>query len=87
MSVIYRKSLKISHESKNKFTIGEISNLMSIDANKFLIASPYINIIWGGPIQIIVSVYLMYNLVGVSSFGRRGGAFNLYSGQFRCQSF
>ena len=36
VSIIYRKALKLSHESRQKTTIGEIVNLMSVDAQRFM---------------------------------------------------
>jgi len=46
ISVIYRKSLRMSSSAKRESTVGEIVNLMSVDVQRFMDLLPYINMIW-----------------------------------------
>lgn len=41
-------------------------NLMSVDAQRLMDLMTYINTVWSAPLQIIVSLYFLYNTMGVS---------------------
>ena len=41
-------------------------NLMSVDAQRLMDLMAYVNVIWSAPLQIIVSLYFLYNTMGVS---------------------
>ena len=45
-SAIYRKTLTISNSARKDFSTGEITNLMSIDAQRFVEIVPYLNTVW-----------------------------------------
>ena len=47
-------------------TVGEIVNLMSIDAHKFIETLSYLHLIWSGPLQIIVALVLLYWTMGIA---------------------
>ncbi|CAF1543369.1 unnamed protein product, partial [Didymodactylos carnosus] len=64
--IVYRKSLKLSSSSKQSSTTGEIVNLMAIDAQRFQDLTSYIHILWSGPMQIIISLVLLYDIMGYS---------------------
>lgn len=66
ISAIYRKSLKISGSSRKDNTVGEIVNLMSVDTQNFVDILTYLNLIWSAPYQIIVSLCLLWQTLGVS---------------------
>ncbi|XP_044753452.1 multidrug resistance-associated protein 1-like isoform X2 [Coccinella septempunctata] len=66
ISAIYRKSLRISAFSKKDSSVGEIVNLMSVDTQNFVDILTYLNLIWSSPYQIIVSLYLLWQTLGVS---------------------
>lgn len=68
LSAIYRKSLKISNSFRKDHTTGEIVNLMSVDAQRFMELPIYVNSIWVTPVLIIVVLYLLYEILGVSAF-------------------
>ena len=68
VSIIYRKALKLSHESRQKTTIGEIVNLMSVDAQRFMDLMSYIHITWSAPFQIIVSIIFLYFTIQYAVF-------------------
>ena len=68
VSIIYRKALKLSHESRQKTTIGEIVNLMSVDAQRFMDLMTYIHMIWSAPFQILGSVIFLYFTIQYAAF-------------------
>ena len=41
-------------------------NLMSVDAQRLMDLMGYLNTIWSAPLQIVVSLYFLYNTMGVS---------------------
>jgi len=57
--MIYRKSLRLSNGARKQFSSGEITNLMSVDADK-LILLPFLSNAWHAPIRIGVALYLLY---------------------------
>ena len=46
--------------------MGEIVNLMSVDAQRFMDLMTYFHTIWSGPFQIIVSLYFLWQTLGPS---------------------
>lgn len=58
------QALKISSSAKKESTVGEIVNLMSVDAQRFMDITTYINMIWSAPMQIILAIYFLWNLLG-----------------------
>ncbi|XP_031350249.1 multidrug resistance-associated protein 1 isoform X4 [Photinus pyralis] len=66
ISAIYRKALKMSNAARKESTVGEIVNLMSVDAQKFIELTPYINMIWSAPLQIILALYFLWQVLGAS---------------------
>ena len=66
ISTIYRKALKMSNSAKKETTVGEIVNLMSVDAQKFIELTAYINMIWSAPLQIILALYFLWDVLGPS---------------------
>ncbi|XP_035225144.1 multidrug resistance-associated protein 1-like [Stegodyphus dumicola] len=67
VAAIYKKSLILSSSAKKESTIGEIVNLMSVDSQRFMDLMPYLNMVWSAPLQIIVSLALLWNVLGPSA--------------------
>ena len=65
---IYRKALSISNSARREKTVGEIVNLMSVDADKFNGLMGMIHLTWAAVVQICVSLYLLYRELGYSAF-------------------
>ncbi|XP_026315311.1 multidrug resistance-associated protein 1-like isoform X2 [Hyposmocoma kahamanoa] len=63
---VYRKSLRMSCTARKESTIGEIVNLMSIDAPRFLEFTAYVNLIWSAPLQIALAVFFLWGILGPS---------------------
>ena len=52
--------------SRRQSTVGEIVNLMSVDAQKFVKIMTSINLIWSCPLQIILSMVMLWEVLGPS---------------------
>ncbi|KAJ8982896.1 hypothetical protein NQ317_004326 [Molorchus minor] len=66
VSTIYRKSLKISNAARKESTVGEIVNLMAVDAQKFIDLTAFLNMIWSAPLQILLAIYFLWAEMGPS---------------------
>ncbi|KAK0042761.1 multidrug resistance-associated protein 1 [Biomphalaria pfeifferi] len=73
ISSVFRKSLTMDNQARKESTIGEVVNLMSVDASNIESVMSYLWAIWSSPLQITVSLYLLYNVLGISMFA--GAAF------------
>ena len=69
VAAVYRKSLRLSNSAKTKSTTGEIVNLMAVDAQRFFDMCWYIGDVWSAPLQIGLSMYLLWNELGISVLG------------------
>ncbi|XP_048480556.1 multidrug resistance-associated protein 1 isoform X3 [Plutella xylostella] len=65
-SAIYRKSLRMSNSARKESTVGEIVNLMSVDAQRFVELTAYLNMIWSAPLQITLALYFLWGVLGPS---------------------
>ncbi|XP_037050766.1 multidrug resistance-associated protein 1-like isoform X2 [Bradysia coprophila] len=66
IGAIYRKALVVSNATRKESTVGEITNLMSIDADRFTDLLLYINLVWSAPLQIGIAMYFLWSILGVS---------------------
>ncbi|XP_011264384.1 multidrug resistance-associated protein 1 isoform X2 [Camponotus floridanus] len=64
IAAIYRKALRLSNASRKESTLGEIVNLMSVDAQRFMDLTAYINMIWSAPLQIALALYFLWDMLG-----------------------
>ncbi|XP_060220229.1 multidrug resistance-associated protein 1 isoform X2 [Meriones unguiculatus] len=74
VGAVYRKALVITNSARKSSTVGEIVNLMSVDAQRFMDLATYINMIWSAPLQVILALYLLWLVCFplVSFFCREG---------------
>ena len=85
VTAIYQKALRLSPSARQEKTTGDIVNLMSIDAqrmqallrNRFFHCHSscilaYLHVVWSAPLQILVSLYLLWGQIGVSSLAGFG---------------
>uniref|UniRef100_H3AES0 ABC-type glutathione-S-conjugate transporter n=1 Tax=Latimeria chalumnae TaxID=7897 RepID=H3AES0_LATCH len=63
---IYRKSLVITNSAKRSSTVGEIVNLMSVDAQRFMDLTTFLNMLWSAPLQICLALYFLWQKLGPS---------------------
>ena len=83
ISAIYRKSLKLSSAGRKEMTggklacrldfsksflsVGETTNLMSLDAQRFMDLMPFLNMAWTSPLGIMLCMYFLWGILGPSS--------------------
>ncbi|CAD8125126.1 unnamed protein product [Paramecium sonneborni] len=66
------KSLRTSFLSNPRYTTGEVINLMQVDAGKLQFVTYYLGVALLVPIQLIVTIYLMFVYIGLSFLGGFG---------------
>jgi glycopeptide antibiotics resistance protein len=47
--------------------VGQMVNLIAVDCNTLFMLTTFLNIIWSGPFQIIVSIFMLWRYIGVAS--------------------
>lgn len=72
VGAIYKKALRLSNAARKESTVGEIVNLMAVDAQRFLELTSYINALWSAPLQIILALYFLYDMLGPAVFAGLG---------------
>ncbi|KAF9342521.1 Canalicular multispecific organic anion transporter 2, partial [Mortierella sp. AD094] len=68
VALIYRKALKLSPQARQSSTLGEITNHMAVDAEKWVDASTFFPMLITVPFELIISTYLLYRLLGWTFF-------------------
>src|SRR6218665_318050 len=63
---LFFKSLMLSNESRKTSTVGEIVNLMSVDAQRFMELTESLNMVWNIPFQMCVCLYFLWMVLGPS---------------------
>ncbi|XP_045427222.1 multidrug resistance-associated protein 1 isoform X1 [Pipistrellus kuhlii] len=66
IGAVYRKALLITNSARKSSTVGEIVNLMSVDAQRLMDLTTYINMIWSAPLQVIFALYFLWLNLGPS---------------------
>ena len=66
------QALKMSNKAKQASTVGEIVNLMSVDAQRLMDTVTYLHMIWSAPFQITLSLIFLYQAMGPSIFAGFG---------------
>lgn len=54
------QALVITNSARKSSTVGEIVNLMSVDAQRFMDLATYINMIWSAPLQVTLALYFLW---------------------------
>ncbi|XP_035718149.1 multidrug resistance-associated protein 4-like isoform X2 [Vespa mandarinia] len=68
-SLIYKKILRLSKTALMQTTNGgQILNILSNDMNRFDTVLIYLHYLWIGPIQLVVVTYIMWTMIGSSTF-------------------
>ena len=62
-----RKTKKLNFSGRSEMTVGETTNLMSIDTQKFMDLMLYVNMVWASPLQIALAVYFLWGILGPSA--------------------
>ncbi|GFV87331.1 canalicular multispecific organic anion transporter 2 [Trichonephila clavipes] len=66
-TAIYRKVLRLSSNSRRCYTIGELCNLVAVDAQKIFELIWIMNLTWSCPMRIILIVALLWRYLGIAS--------------------
>ncbi|KAK2876925.1 hypothetical protein Q8A67_021021 [Cirrhinus molitorella] len=66
IGAIYRKSLVITNAAKRSSTVGEVVNLMSVDAQRFMDLTTFLNMLWSAPLQIMLALFFLWENLGPS---------------------
>jgi predicted anti-sigma-YlaC factor YlaD len=61
------QALTMSNEARKTTTVGEIVNLMSVDAQRLQDAVGYLWMVWSAPLQIAIAIYMLWQLLGIST--------------------
>ena len=56
----------MSNDARKEATVGEIVNLMSVDAQRLQDFAGYLWMLWSCPFQIAIAVYMLWNTIGPS---------------------
>ncbi|KAF5732819.1 Multidrug resistance protein ABC transporter family [Tripterygium wilfordii] len=67
VSQIYKKGLRLSSQSRQSHTGGEIMNYVGVDIQRIADFIWYVNTIWMLPIQISLAVYVLHTNIGLGS--------------------
>ncbi|WFD27064.1 hypothetical protein MNAN1_002060 [Malassezia nana] len=68
VGAIFRKSLRLSNQSRSERRTGDLVNLMSVDANRLPDFIMYAHILWSAVFQITIAFVSLYQLLGWSAF-------------------
>ncbi|TPX30915.1 homogentisate 1,2-dioxygenase [Synchytrium microbalum] len=67
ISILMKKSLKLSPLSRQEFTSGKLLNIMSTDASRMEQVSYNFHLIWSCPYQVVVATVLLLYFIGPSA--------------------
>ncbi|KAL8091087.1 hypothetical protein AgCh_040262 [Apium graveolens] len=67
IAAVFRKSLKLTHESRRKFPSGKVTNLMTTDAESLQQVCQSLHALWSAPFRITIALVLLYQQLGVAS--------------------
>ena len=58
----------MTSKARRTSTVGEIVNLMSVDAQRFMDLVTYLHMIWSAPLQIVIALIFLWFTMGASIF-------------------
>jgi ATP-binding cassette subfamily C (CFTR/MRP) protein 1 len=65
---VYNKALRLANAERQSTTLGELVNLMQVDAAKLEMFVPQIHVLWDGMFQIVGYMAILYTLIGWPCF-------------------
>ncbi|XP_042312517.1 multidrug resistance-associated protein 1-like isoform X2 [Sceloporus undulatus] len=66
VGLVYKKALNLSSSSRQKYTTGEIVNLMSADIQQLMELTLNLNLLWSAPFQILLAIIFLWQELGPS---------------------
>ncbi|XP_055339689.1 multidrug resistance-associated protein 1-like isoform X2 [Paramacrobiotus metropolitanus] len=70
--LIYRKALRLNSSAKQENTLGEVINLMAVDAQRFMSVTGYLHSIWARPIGVVLVIFFLYLVFGYAAVAGLG---------------
>ncbi|XP_021729901.1 ABC transporter C family member 2-like [Chenopodium quinoa] len=67
VAAVFRKSLRLTHESRKKIATGKITNMMTTDAESLQQVCQSLHTVWSAPFRIVIAMVLLYKELGVAS--------------------
>ncbi|XP_076899720.1 ABC transporter C family member 2-like [Bidens hawaiensis] len=67
IAAVFRKTLRLTNESRRKIASGKITNLMTTDSESLQALSQSLHTLWSAPFRIIIALVLLYQQLGVAS--------------------
>lgn len=64
---MYRKSVRLTHESRKQFPSGKITNMITTDCNGLQQICQQLHVLWSAPFRIIIAMGLLYQQLGVAA--------------------
>lgn len=68
ISAIYRKAMTLSSAARRSTSSGQIVNLMSVDAQHFVDLLTDLDLLWGAPLQISLTMFFLWQELGAAIF-------------------
>lgn len=65
-AAIYAKAMRLSNEGRAAKSTGDIVNYMAVDTQRLQDLSQYGQMLWSAPLQIVLCMASLYQLVGLS---------------------
>ncbi|KAI8353036.1 P-loop containing nucleoside triphosphate hydrolase protein [Mortierella sp. GBAus27b] len=72
VTAIYRKALCLSNSARQQFTVGEIVNHMSVDAQRVQELMNFLHVVWSSIFQMGATLYLLYLTLGWATLAGLG---------------
>ncbi|KAL9964378.1 hypothetical protein ACROYT_G028009 [Oculina patagonica] len=66
IGMVYAKALALNSSARTESTAGEMVNLMSVDAQRLMDLTTYVNVLWSSPLVIVIALYFLYDTMGPS---------------------
>ncbi|XP_032889972.1 canalicular multispecific organic anion transporter 1 [Amblyraja radiata] len=63
-AAVYKKALTVSNAARKECTVGEIVNLMAVDAQRFNDVTNFIHLLWSAPLQILIGIAFLWQELG-----------------------
>ena len=57
----------MASSARQKYTSGEITNLVSVDTQRINDGLEYVGNLWGAPLQVVIGMWLVYREVGTAA--------------------
>ncbi|XP_042478277.1 ABC transporter C family member 3-like isoform X2 [Macadamia integrifolia] len=66
-TIIYKKGLSLSSQSKQGHSSGKNANLLSVDVERTGLFSWHLHNIWRVPVQVVLALLILYSKIGLAS--------------------